>query len=175
MSRFAIIGGIGALANLAIMAALVALGMDYLFAAIIASAATIIGNFFLQELFVFRDLRHEGRGFWMRFATSIGFNSVEAAVRMPVLFALVQFGHISAVFAQAITILLAFVVRYVFHARVVYRPRRTTVVSPLLTEASGEAAASAERERLVHVKHPPVVHADAEQAEEVRAGDTERF
>ncbi|GAA1986259.1 glycosyltransferase family 2 protein [Microbacterium pumilum] len=134
MSRFAIIGGVGAVVNLAIMAGLIAFGMDYLYAAIIASGVTIIGNFFLQELFVFRDLRREGRGFWTRFAGSVGFNSVEAALRMPLLFAFVQFGHISSVIAQAITILVAFVIRYVFHARVVYRPRRTTPVSPLITK-----------------------------------------
>jgi len=135
MSRFAIIGGVGALVNLGIMAVLITLGMEYLAAAIIASAVTIVGNFFLQEVFVFRDLREEGRGFWTRFGTSVGFNSAEAAVRMPLLFALVQWGHISAIIAQAVTILVAFVIRYVFHARVVYRPRRTTPVSPLIAKA----------------------------------------
>ncbi len=135
MSRFAIIGGVGAVANLGIMAVLITLGMEYLAAAIIASAVTIIGNFFLQELFVFRDLRAEGRGFWTRFGTSVGFNTIEAAVRIPLLFALVQWGHISAVIAQGLTILVAFVVRYLFHARVVYRPRRTTPVSPLIAKA----------------------------------------
>jgi dolichol-phosphate mannosyltransferase len=135
MSRFAIIGGVGALVNLGIMAVLITLGMEYLAAAIIASAVTIVGNFFLQEVFVFRDLREEGRGFWTRFGTSVGFNSAEAAVRMPLLFALVQWGHISAIIAQAVTILVAFVIRYVFHARVVYRPLRTTPVSPLIAKA----------------------------------------
>ena len=74
----------------------------------------------------------------------MGFNSVEAAVRIPLLFALVQFGHISSVIAQAVTILVAFVVRYVFHARVVYRPRRTTPVSPLIAKAAPAGVSSAE-------------------------------
>lgn len=137
VSRFAAIGAVGAVANLAIMAGLIAVGVEYLLAAVIAAAVTIVANFFLQEWLVFRDLRGEGRGFWNRFAASVGFNSIEALVRLPVLFALVEFAFVPSVIAQAATILMAFAVRFVFMSRVVYRPRRTTPISPLLARALG--------------------------------------
>ena len=53
MSLFAIIGGLGALANLAIMWGLTHLGMNYLVAAVIGAEVTILANFALQERFVF--------------------------------------------------------------------------------------------------------------------------
>jgi dolichol-phosphate mannosyltransferase len=140
MSRFAVIGAVGAVANLAIMAGLIALGTEYLIAAVVAAAITIIGNFFLQEAFVFRDLRHEGRAFWHRFAASTGFNSLEALLRLPLLWLIVEFTPIPSVIAQAVTILVAFVLRFVFMSRVVYRPRRTTPVSPLLADAVAPTA-----------------------------------
>ncbi len=57
MSLFAVIGGLGAVANVAIVWALTQLGVDYIIAAIIATEVTIVGNFLLQERFVFDDMR----------------------------------------------------------------------------------------------------------------------
>jgi dolichol-phosphate mannosyltransferase len=123
MSRFAIIGGLGAVVNVAIVAGLTRLGVGYLWAAIVAAELTISMNFLLQERFVFPDLRHEGRGVWRRFAQSFGFNNVETAIRLPFLALLVSTGHLAAAPATALTLLVAFVIRFTFHARVVYRPR----------------------------------------------------
>lgn len=123
MSRFAAIGALGAVANLAIMAALIALGMHYAAAAVIAAAATIVGNFFLQEQFVFRDLRRESRLFWTRFGSSLAFNGTEALIRLPILVVLVEYLFVPSLVAQAATIIVAFFARYVFHAQVVYRPQ----------------------------------------------------
>ncbi|GLI25904.1 dolichol monophosphate mannose synthase [Agromyces rhizosphaerae] len=136
MSRFAVIGGFGAVLNLAIMAALVAVSVNYVIAAIVAAAVTIVMNFFLQERFVFRDLRHERHAFWTRFSASVGFNSLEAAVRLPFLALLVAFTPIPSVVAQAVTLAAAFVLRFLFHSSFIYRPRRTTPVSPLIAEAA---------------------------------------
>ena len=126
MSRFAIIGGVGAVANVAIVALLTTLGMTWLPAAIIAAELTIVGNFLLQERFVFRDLRHEGKGVWARFGQSFTFNNVETLVRMPVMALLVETMHVAAVLAAAITLVVAFVVRFTFHSRIVYRPQRSS-------------------------------------------------
>jgi dolichol-phosphate mannosyltransferase len=126
MSRFAVIGGFGAVVNVGIVAALTSLGMGYLVAALIAAESTILMNFFLQERFVFGDLRHEGHGTLTRFAQSVTFNNIETVVRLPVLALLVQSAHIASVPATAVTLLAAFLVRFVFHARVVYRPRRSS-------------------------------------------------
>ena len=55
---------------------------------------------------------------------------------MPFLYLIVQYTPIPSVVAQAITLVVAFVLRFVFHSRVVYRPRRTTRLAPLVTAAA---------------------------------------
>lgn len=124
MSRFAIIGGLGAIANVAIVWALTALGVNYIVAAVIAAEATIIGNFLLIERFVFHDMREKASSVWVRFAKSFTFNNAEALIRIPVMALMVETWHISSVIATAITLVLAFFVRFVFHSLVVYAPKR---------------------------------------------------
>ncbi|GII99182.1 dolichol-phosphate mannosyltransferase [Sediminihabitans luteus] len=135
MSRFAIIGAFGAVLNLAIMAGLMHLGESYVLAAIVSAVATITINFLLQERFVFHDLR-AGRSVWHRFAESFGFNATEAAIRLPFLIWIVEATPVPPIVAQAVTIAVAFVLRFVFHSRVVYRAGRTRPVSPLLAEGA---------------------------------------
>ncbi len=125
MSAFALVGGVGAIANLVIMWGLIRLGMDYLPAAIIASEVTIIGNFLLLEYLVFADMRAESGLMRTRFIKSFAFNNLEALVRIPVLALLVQDAHIPSVLAAGITLAAAFVVRFVYHALWVYAPKRT--------------------------------------------------
>lgn len=124
MGRFALIGGVGAIANIGIMWALTHLGVDYVLAAIVGAAVTIIGNFVLQELFVFRDDRADAQRLWVRFAASVSFNSAEAALRIPLMALMVETWHISSVIATAISLVVAFFARFLFHALVVYAPRR---------------------------------------------------
>ena len=124
MSLFAVIGGVGALVNLAIMWGLTHVGVEYIVAAIIAAETTILGNFLLQERFVFQDMRGAASGGWLRFAKSFSFNNAEALIRIPILALLVESWHISAVFAAAITLVVAFIVRFMFHSLVVYAPRK---------------------------------------------------
>ncbi|WJL97112.1 glycosyltransferase family 2 protein [Microbacterium sp. ET2] len=124
MSLFALIGGLGAVANLAIMWVLIQLGVGYIVAAVIAAEATIIGNFLLQERFVFYDMKHEASGVWTRFAKSFAFNNAEALIRIPVIALLVETWHISSVIAAGMTLVVAFLVRFMFHSLVVYAPRR---------------------------------------------------
>jgi dolichol-phosphate mannosyltransferase len=132
LSGFAAIGALGAVANLLIMAGLQAIGTWYLAAAIAAAAITIVGNFLLQERFVFADLRGEGRGAWRRFGQSVAFNGTETAVRTGVLWLLVESTVIPSLVAQALLITIGFVLRFGYHSLVVYRPSRTSVPSPLL-------------------------------------------
>ncbi|MFE7845385.1 glycosyltransferase [Microbacterium sp. NPDC057407] len=124
MSLFAVIGALGAVVNLAIVWALTQLGVDYIVAAIVAAETTIIGNFLLMERFVFHDMRAAASGGWMRFAKSFGFNNAEALIRIPIMALLVETWHISAVLATGLTLVVAFVVRFVFHSLVVYAPRK---------------------------------------------------
>lgn len=127
MSLFAVIGGLGAVANLAIVWALTRMGVDYIIAAVIAAEVTIIGNFLLMERFVFQDMRDAASGVWLRFAKSFGFNNAEALIRIPIMALLVETWHISAVLATGLTLVVAFFVRFVFHSLVVYAPRRPGV------------------------------------------------
>ena len=100
---------------------------------------TILSNFFLQEHFVFQDLRNEGKPFWLRFVQAVGFNTVEAAVRTVLLWLIVEYTPIPPLISQAVTLAVAFLVRFLFQARVVYRPRRiepTAMPCRMPTEAS---------------------------------------
>ncbi len=124
MSLFAVIGGLGAIANVAIVWVLTQAGVNYIAAAIIASEVTIIGNFLLIERFVFQDMKRQASGVWTRFAKSFSFNNAELLIRIPIVALMVSGGHISAVIATAITLIVAFIVRFVFHSLVVYAPRK---------------------------------------------------
>ncbi|MFE5670706.1 glycosyltransferase [Agromyces sp. NPDC056523] len=123
MSGFAVIGAIGVVVNALIVWGLTSLGMDWLPAAIIATEVTIIGNFALQELSVFRDLRHDARPLPTRFGLAFAFNNAEAVVRIPVVYLMVDSGRFTAVLATVITLAVAFVARFTFQSLVVYRPR----------------------------------------------------
>ncbi|WP_439591367.1 glycosyltransferase [Microbacterium sp.] len=125
MSLFAVIGGLGAVANIAIVWAMTQLGIGYLVSAIVAAEVTIIANFLLLERFVFREMRSEASGFWSRFAKSVSFNNAELLIRIPIVALMVESWHITAVVATAITLVVAFFARFLFHALVVYAPRRT--------------------------------------------------
>ncbi|MFT4010632.1 MAG: glycosyltransferase family 2 protein [Nocardioidaceae bacterium] len=138
MSLFAIIGGLGAVANLAIMWLLIQLGLNYVAGAVVAAEATIVGNFLLQERFVFQDMTDQASGAWVRFAKSFAFNNAEALIRIPVLAMMVQSWHISSIVAAAITLALAFVVRFTFHSLVVYAPRKPESPTRELVEELGE-------------------------------------
>ena len=124
MSIFALIGGLGAVANVLIMAVLTGWDVPYVWAAIVASVLTIVGNFLLIELFVFRDMRAAAGPMWLRFAKSFAFNAIEAIVRIAALYLVVETWHVSSVLATAVLLAIAFIVRYVFHSLVVYKPRR---------------------------------------------------
>jgi dolichol-phosphate mannosyltransferase len=147
MSLFAVIGGLGALANIAIVWALTHMGVGYIVAAVIAAEITIIGNFLLQERFVFHDMRDSASGVWQRFAKSFAFNNAEAVIRIPIVALMVSSGHISAVVATAITLVIAFFVRFVFHSLVVYAPRKAGAESParaFIDELDAQATAPGE-------------------------------
>lgn len=124
MSAFALIGGLGAIANLLIMAGLTQIGVGYIWAAIVAAEATIIGNFLLQERFVFRDMIDQASSRRARFLASFSFNNAEALIRIPVLALMVETWHLSSIFAAALTLAVAFIARFAFHSLVVYAPRK---------------------------------------------------
>ena len=147
MSLFAIIGGLGAIANLAIVWALSHLGVGDLVSMIIAAEVTIIANFVLQERFVFQDMKADASGVTTRFAKSFAFNNAELIVRIPLTALIISNWHISVVIATGITLVVAFVVRFLFHSLVVYAPRRTrtpSVARKLVDELDRQAVSPGE-------------------------------
>ncbi|MCU1425730.1 MAG: hypothetical protein JWM51_2021 [Microbacteriaceae bacterium] len=130
LSGFAAVGAVGALANLAIMGTLQALGVWYLVAAIVAATITIVGNFLLLELLVFQDLRAGGRNVWTRFAQSVAFNGIETAARTVLLWVIVEALPVPSLLVQAALIATGIVLRFLYHSRIVYRPSRTTAPHP---------------------------------------------
>ncbi|GAT74303.1 glycosyltransferase [Microbacterium hydrocarbonoxydans] len=144
MSLFALIGAVGAVANLGIMWLLTTLGVPYIWAAIIGAEVTIVGNFLLQERFVFADMRTDARALGTRFLTSFAFNNVEAALRIPVMALMVETWHISSVLATGLSLVVAFFARFLFHSLVVYAPRGRR-----RTDAEGEPSTDTAARRVL--------------------------
>ncbi len=138
MSRFAAVGALGTVLNLLVMALLVhgVLNINYLVASVVAAELSILHNFLLQERFVFQDMRRGSR--LRRCVQFFGFNNLEALVRVPLLILLVETVGLGAVLAQAVLLAIAFVGRFLFTSRVVYRPRQVEPL-PVLQVAEGAA------------------------------------
>jgi putative flippase GtrA len=120
MARFAAVGATGTVVNLGVMAALLAAGSHYVLAAIVAAEVSIVGNFLLQERFVFQD-RRSASSLKRRFLQAVGFNNLEALARLPLLVLLVELLRTPEILAQALTLAVAFLLRFTFMSRVVYR------------------------------------------------------
>jgi len=125
LPAFAVIGTLGGILNLLIMAGLESRGVHYLWAAIVAAVVTIILNFIAQERFIYHDLRDGARGLWPRFGHSAGFNAIQSAIRTAVLFLIVHYSSLDhglwPVFWQAVLLLVGFFLRFIYHERVVYK------------------------------------------------------
>lgn len=135
MVRFAGVGAFGTVLNLGIMAVLLGFGAHYLVAAIVATELTILTNFLMQERLVFSDAAGN-RPFWQRILVSFSFNNLETLARIPVLMLLVEVVLVPGVLAQAITLAVAFLARFTFTSRVIYKVRpakNASSATPLVT------------------------------------------
>ncbi len=137
---FAVVGGVGTVLNLLIMGVLLLLGTHYVVAALIAAELTILSSFFMQEKLVFAGDRRTASDLRVRILQSVGFNNVEALLRIPILVLLVEMLSLNSILAQAGTLAAAFVIRYLFHSKIVYRKR---VTSPVVLTRHVEAVAAA--------------------------------
>ena len=122
MSRFAAVGALGTMVNLALMWLLMRGGLHYLPAAVLATEVAIVHNFLLQERLVFGDLRDGRHRWWMRAVHSMVYNNVDTLVRLPMLALLVEVLGIPSVLGQAATLAAAFLARFFFVSAVVYGP-----------------------------------------------------
>jgi dolichol-phosphate mannosyltransferase len=126
---FGLVGATGCVVNLAAMAVLLSWGAHYLVASILATEVAIVSNFLLQEQFVFSDVKYHGKGLGRRAWQSMSFNNAENILRLPFLIVLVELTALTELAAQALTIACAFVARFLFVTRVVYRPNAANAVA----------------------------------------------
>ncbi|ROQ40896.1 dolichol-phosphate mannosyltransferase [Frondihabitans sp. PhB188] len=155
ISGFAAIGALGAVANLAILYGLQQFGVGYLAAACIAAVATIIGNFLLQERFIFNDLKAGARTVWKRWWHTFAFNGTESAVRTFLLWLIVETTSLHSVLVQAGLIAIGFTLRYLYQSRIVYKNVGTS--EPTLddiVESETAAHEAATHDISAHDAHP---------------------
>jgi dolichol-phosphate mannosyltransferase len=119
-AKFGLVGGLGTVLNLAIMALVMQRGVHYIVASVIAIEVTIVTNFLLQERFVFTN-QTGGRSWSARFVRAFGFNNAEALLKVPALIALVEVFGLHELVAQAAVLITAFLLRFSFTSRVIYR------------------------------------------------------
>ncbi|MBT0772572.1 glycosyltransferase [Kineosporia sp. J2-2] len=132
--RFAAVGLAGLVLNLALMFLLMQAGSHYLWAAVVATALTILSNFVMQERLVFDGPRR--RNLTARAAQTFTYNGLDAVARMPLLVFLVERG-MGSLPAQAATVGLSFAARFVFTSKVVY-PRQPTAPGPVTPPSDAE-------------------------------------
>ncbi|MDP9407436.1 MAG: glycosyltransferase [Actinomycetota bacterium] len=129
VALFALVGAVGFVLNLAVMALAVGAGLHYVAAAVLGTELTILTNFLLQERLVFHDWLG-GRTMRSRLVRSLAFNNVEALVRTPFLVLLVEQLAVPSVPAQGLTLVVAFAARFTFASRVVYGATSTQEPCP---------------------------------------------
>lgn len=131
---FSLVGLTGVLPNLLTVALLTTLGVHYLLAAFVATQVAILWNLAGAELVVFRDRRFGA--FWHRALRYVAVSNTDL-LRLPFVGLLVGGMGLHVVPATAITLLLAFSVRYVITSRLIYgTPRAATAgVAPGLPVA----------------------------------------
>jgi len=122
---FGLVGLSGLVVNSAALWAihLPVLHVHYLFAAILATQVSTAWNYLLTDRVVFRDRRAEPKpGRWWRFFTM---NNVALLARLPLLALLVR-ANLGVLIANAITIVLLFVVRFLVSDRLIFERRTGT-------------------------------------------------
>ena len=138
---FGLVGLSGVLPNLLATAALDAAGAPYLLAAVLATQIAIGWNFLLAERLVFAG-RRQGSG-RRRFARFSAVNNADLVVRLPLLALLVGVVGMSPVAGTAITLLVAFLLRFLLTDTLVYEPVRASG-GPATGPASVPVAVEAE-------------------------------
>jgi dolichol-phosphate mannosyltransferase len=120
---FGLVGLSGFVPNLAVLWLLNSgYGMHYLPAAVISTQVAILWNFVFLELLVFTDQRRWRVG--GRLLSFFALNNVDLVARLPLLALLVERGGIAVVPATAVTLLGAFVLRFLITDRLIYLRRR---------------------------------------------------
>ncbi len=119
-ARFALVGGTGLIPNILSTAALTAVGLHYIIAAIVATQIANVWNFIGCELLVW----HDRKGSWRRrMAPFMLLNSSDLVLRLPLLAFFVEKWGLGAGTGTLLTLVVAFVLRFLLIDRIVYRSR----------------------------------------------------
>lgn len=128
--KFLAVGASGVAVNIAVMAAVMVPGVNYLPAGVVGTEMSILWNFYLYERFVFHDRRGSGQ-LRTRMLKTFVYNNLEFALRVPFLVFAVAWG-VNGLLAQFGLLVVAFVARYAFTSRIVYKLRPDTpVIAPV--------------------------------------------
>ncbi len=122
--KFNLVGAIGIGVQLAVLAALRALGVHYLLATALAVEAAVIHNFVWHERFTWKDRASLGAaqalGRLLRFNVTTGAVSIGGNLLLMRL--LVGYAHLNFLVANLITIALCSIFNFLVSDRVVFRP-----------------------------------------------------
>ncbi|MEU3049363.1 MULTISPECIES: glycosyltransferase family 2 protein [unclassified Streptomyces] len=123
MAAFGLIGLTGFLPNLAALHLLVAGGMHYLPAEIVANQFGVVWNFLLIEVLLFRERRRH-RHWADRFGRFALLANADLLLRIPLIALFVAQWGMAVLPATALALLTTFVVRFAATEALVYLPRR---------------------------------------------------
>ncbi|GAA3829451.1 glycosyltransferase family 2 protein [Streptomyces coacervatus] len=137
MVAFGLIGASGFLPNLVGLWALMAVGMHYVPAEILANQFGVAWNFVLIEHLLFRD-RRAHRRWWDRVGRVALLANADLVLRIPLIALFVNRFGMGAVSATALALVTTFVLRFVGTEALVYLPRRGRGRSTAARRASEE-------------------------------------
>lgn len=120
MLFFVFIGVIGVVVNFGIMWGLIVVGVFYVWVVIVGVEVMIIGNFLLQEWFVFVDMKMDVCGVGICFVSLFVFNNVEVVLCIFVMVLMVEIWYIFSVFVMVFFFIVVFFVWFLFYLFVVY-------------------------------------------------------
>lgn len=123
MVGFGLIGASGFLPNLVGLWALMAVGMHYVPAEILANQLGVAWNFVLIEHLLFRDRRGHRR-WWDRVGRFALLANADLVLRIPLIALFVDRFGMGALSATALALVTTFVLRFVGTEALVYLPRR---------------------------------------------------
>lgn len=101
------------------------LGLDYLAAAVVASAGSTTTNFLLVEYVVFRPASRSG--VLRRYAGFLALTAITIPVRLPILYVLTSVLGVHYLVSNLVTLLLVFVGRYAVSDLLIWRARARPV------------------------------------------------
>jgi putative flippase GtrA len=120
---FLIVGGLGALVNLACVALLSRYTPlpDYIYI-VLATEVALLFNFLLNDRFTFHSLADSRRPFWLRCVRFHGPSGLGFVLTLVISYLAHNAGHLSPVLAQAVAILIVTIVNFIMHRFWTYRP-----------------------------------------------------